>query len=223
MQQKVFSAHQLSLYLVTDSACLGEKKLLDAVEESLKSGVTFLQYREKSLPWEAKLAEAKALKQLAKAHNVPFVINDSVELALAVDADGVHLGQSDISPQAARSQLGPDKIIGVTARTVEEARQAVLDGADYLGSGAAFATGTKLDTRTIGPEGIKAICQSVELPIVAIGGISKDNVLKLAHTGIQGVAVVSAILAEPKPAEATVILKKLVEELTEYKTLGGSR
>ncbi len=226
MQHKLFKAHQLALYLVTDRGCLKEKTLVEAVEEALKSGVTFLQYREKHLPWEARLAEASALKQLARDYNVPFVINDAVDLALAVDADGVHLGQSDVSPLAARKQLGPDKIIGVTARTVEEAKCAALEGADYLGSGAAFETGTKQDTRTIGPEGIRTICQSVELPVVAIGGIHEGNILGLKDTGIHGVAVVSAILAKSEPAQAVKALKKQVIALREPQApqaQGGSR
>jgi thiamine-phosphate pyrophosphorylase len=208
-----FMREQLNLYLVTDRTWLGERSLDTVVDEALGAGVTFLQYREKHLNDEDNMAVAKQLKIIANAHQVPFVINDSVALALAIDADGVHVGQSDLEATKVRARIGTDKILGVTARTVEEALRAEAAGADYIGVGAAFQTGTKQDTRTIGIESVKAICEAVDIPVVAIGGIHSGNILKLKGTGVQGVAVVSAILAKENIVEETKRLKVLSMQL----------
>lgn len=208
-----FMREQLNLYLVTDRTWLGERSLETVVDEALGAGVTFLQYREKHLTDEDNITVAKKLKIIANAHQVPFVINDSVALALAIDADGVHVGQSDLEATKARARIGTDKILGVTARTVEEALRAEAAGADYIGVGAAFQTGTKQDTKTIGIESVKAICEAVNIPVVAIGGIHSGNILKLKGTGVQGVAVVSAILSKENIVEETKRLKDLSVQL----------
>lgn len=201
------------LYAVTDRAWLHGETLYSQVEKALKGGATFMQLREKNLAEEQFLQEAEELKELCKKYNVPFVINDNVDIAAKIDADGVHVGQSDMEAGDVRAKLGPDKIIGVSAQTVEQAVLAEKRGADYLGVGAVFTTGTKLDADDVSYETLKAICQAVSIPVVAIGGITRDNLMELKGSGIDGIAVVSAIFAQEDIEEATRELKSRTEEM----------
>ena len=197
----------LLLYAVTDRHWLSGRKLSDVVKESLEGGVTFVQLREKELDEETFLKEAKELKELCNRYNVPFVINDNVELAKKIDADGVHVGQSDMEAGDVRAMLGPDKIIGVSAQTVEQAILAEKRGADYLGVGAVFKTGSKADADDVSFETLKAICEAVSIPVIAIGGITLENVKELSGSGICGIAVISAIYAAADIKKAAEDLK----------------
>lgn len=201
------------LYAVTDRSWLGDKTLADQVEETLKGGATFIQLREKELDFDAFVKEARAIKKLTDAYNIPFVINDAVDVALAVDADGVHVGQDDSDAGALREQLG-DKIIGVSADTVELARKAEADGADYIGVGAIYSTATKTDAEVVAFETIAAICKAVTIPVVAIGGLNETNILSLTGTGVDGVALVSAIFSKKDIISATKALRSLSETMT---------
>ncbi len=202
------------LYSVTDQMWLKEgETLADVVESVLKNGATFLQIREKDLVEDAFEAEAEQLKALCAQHGVPFVVNDSVEIALKIGADGVHVGQSDIKGRDIRSIIGSDKILGISAGTVEEAVAAEKAGADYIGVGAIFATSTKKNARNMTMERLKEIVFSVSIPVVAIGGIGAGNILQLCGSGVDGVAVVSAIFAAEDPGKATADLLKLAEEV----------
>lgn len=205
----------LLLYAVTDRRWLGGRRLADQVEEALKGGVTFVQLREKDLDEERFLEEAKEIKELCGRYQVPFVINDNVDIAQAVDADGVHVGQSDMEAGDVRARLGQDKIIGVSAQTVEQALLAESRGADYLGVGAVFATGSKADASEVDHETVKAICQAVHIPVMAIGGITRENVGALAGTGVCGAAVISAIFAQEDVEEETRKLKEAVRCMVE--------
>lgn len=204
---------QMLLYAVTDRHWLNGQKLYEQVEEALKGGATFIQLREKDLTEEEFLEEAKKIQQLCKKYRVPFIINDNVKLAKEIDADGVHVGQSDMEALDVRAQLGEDKIIGVSARTVEQALLAEKHGADYLGVGAVFQTGTKTDAREVEHSVLKEICTKVDIPVVAIGGITQDNVKELSGSGINGVAVISAIFAQNDIETATAKLKSCVEQM----------
>ena len=190
-----FAEAMLRLYAVTDRSWVGRQSFLEQVEAALRGGATCIQLREKELDREAFLAEAKEIKVLCARYHVPFIINDNVELALEVDADGVHVGQEDMDARDVRSLIGNDKILGVTAKTVEQALCAQQAGADYLGSGAVFGSATKTNAKPMSRELLQTICQSVIIPVVAIGGIHKGNINTLAGTGIQGAAVVSGIFA----------------------------
>lgn len=204
---------QMLLYAVTDRHWLNGQMLYEQVEEALKGGATFIQLREKDLTEEEFLEEAKKIQQLCKKYRVPFIINDNVKLAKEIDADGVHVGQSDMEALDVRAQLGEDKIIGVSARTVEQALLAEKHGADYLGVGAVFQTGTKTDAREVEHSVLKEICTKVDIPVVAIGGITQDNVKELSGSGINGVAVISAIFAQKDIETATAKLKSCVEQI----------
>lgn len=204
---------QMLLYAVTDRHWLNGRTLYEQVEEALKGGATFIQLREKDLTEEEFLEEAKKIQQLCKKYGVPFIINDNVKLAKEIDADGVHVGQSDMEALDVRAQLGEDKIIGVSARTVEQALLAEKHGADYLGVGAVFQTGTKTDAREVEHSVLKEICTKVDIPVVAIGGITQDNVKELSGSGINGVAVISAIFAQKDIETATAKLKSCVEQI----------
>lgn len=204
---------QMLLYAVTDRHWLNGHTLYEQVEEALKGGATFIQLREKDLTEEEFLEEAKKIQQLCKKYRVPFIINDNVKLAKEIDADGVHVGQSDMEALDVRAQLGEDKIIGVSARTVEQALLAEKHGADYLGVGAVFQTGTKTDAREVEHSVLKEICTKVDIPVVAIGGITQDNVKELSGSGINGVAVISAIFAQKDIETATAKLKSCVEQI----------
>ncbi len=183
----------LLLYAVTDRHWLSDETLYDQVEKALKGGATFIQLREKNLDDESFYKEAVEIQALCKKYHVPFVINDNVDIAVKINADGVHVGQSDMEALDVRAKLGSDKIIGVSAQTVEQALLAEKHGADYLGVGAVFPTGSKDDADDVSHETLKAICDAVNIPVIAIGGITYDNVTELSGTGIVGIAVISAI------------------------------
>ncbi|MBR4089581.1 MAG: thiamine phosphate synthase [Mogibacterium sp.] len=206
-------AQSLLLYAVTDRHWLGDRTLYDVVHESLEGGVTFLQLREKSLDDENFYKEAVRLQEMAREYGVPFVVNDNVDIAVRMDADGVHVGQSDMEAGDVRALIGPDKILGVSAQTVEQAVLAEKRGADYLGVGAVFPTGSKDDAVEVSHETLKAICEAVSIPVVAIGGITVNNTPELAGSGICGIAVISAIYGQKDIYQATVSLKKVTEEM----------
>lgn len=208
-----FAESMLRLYAVTDRSWVGTQTLYEQVELALRGGVTCVQLREKELPPAAFLAEAKELKALCARYGVPLIINDNVELALEVDADGVHVGQEDMDAQDVRGLIGPDKILGVTAKTVEQAQIAQRNGADYLGSGAVFGSATKANAKPMSRELLQSICQSVTIPVVAIGGIHRGNIATLAGTGIRGAAVVSGIFAAADIEEECRVLRAEVEKL----------
>ena len=199
----------LLLYAVTDRHWLDGRRLVDVVRESLDGGVTMVQLREKTLDEANFLAEAKELQELCRERGVPFLVNDNGEM----DADGVHVGQSDMEAQNVRALLGPDKILGVSAQTVEQAVLAEKHGADYLGVGAVFPTGSKDDADDVSYETLKAICAAVSIPVVAIGGIAQSNVAQLAGSGICGVAVISAIYAAKDIQKASADLRLATEKM----------
>lgn len=202
------------LYAVTDQSWLKEgQSLLSVCEDVLKNGATFLQIREKDLDAVLFEAEAAKLKDLCAQHKVPYVVNDSVEIALAIDADGVHVGQSDIRGRDIRSLIGPERILGISAGTVEEAIAAENAGADYIGVGAVFGTSTKKNARNLTVEKLKEISSAVSIPVVAIGGINGKNLMALCGSGVDGVAVVSAIFAAEDPGKATAELLALAKEM----------
>ena len=215
MKTKNVKKEDMLLYAVTDRHWLNGETLYSQVEKTLEGGTTFVQLREKELDEEHFLEEAKEIKKLCAKYNVPFVINDNVEIALEMDADGVHVGQSDMEAGDVRAKLGPDKIIGVSAQTVEQALLAQERGADYLGVGAVFHTDSKADAADVDHETLKAICEAVDIPVIAIGGISKDNVGELAGSGICGIAVISAIFAEKDIKGATQELKNRTKKMVE--------
>ena len=205
----------LLLYAVTDRAWLGDITLSWQVEESLKGGATMIQLREKHLDHEHFLKEAKEIKELCRKYQVPFLINDDVDLAVEVDADGVHVGQHDMEAGEVRKKIGPNHILGVSAQTVEQALLAQQAGADYLGVGAVFPTGTKDDADAVSIQTLGEICRAVNIPVVAIGGIGQHNVMQLAGSGICGIAVVSAIYAQPDIQNAASTLHALAKEMVE--------
>jgi len=207
--------NDLLLYAVTDRSWLKGKTLYQQVEETLQGGATFIQLREKDLSEAEFLEEARELKMLCRGYGVPFVINDNVEIAKAVDADGVHVGQSDMEAGDVRAALGPDKIIGVSAQTVEQAILAEQRGADYLGVGAVFPTGSKDDAQVLSQGTLQAICEAVSIPVIAIGGIGCGNVGELTGSGICGIAVISAIFAQDDIPAATAALKALTEKMVQ--------
>ncbi len=192
----------LLLYAVTDRRWLHGKTLTEAVRESLDGGVTFVQIREKNLDDETFTKEALQLQALCRAYHVPFVVNDNVDIARKINADGVHVGQSDMEALDVRKRLGDDKIIGVSAQTVAQAIRAEKHGADYLGVGAVFPTGSKGDAENVSFDTLKAICDAVSIPVIAIGGITEKNAEKLQGSGICGVAVISAIYAKENIKQA---------------------
>ena len=203
----------LLLYAVTDRSWLKGQTLCEQVEQALKGGVTFLQLREKELDDQEFFEEAQVIQKLCKKHQVPFLINDNVALAAKIGADGVHVGQSDMAAGEARAKLGPDRIIGVSARTVEEALEAQRQGADYLGVGAVFHTGSKADAAEVDHQVLRDICRAVDIPVIAIGGITRDNVAQLKHSGVCGIAVISAIFAQKNIEAAASELRMLTEEM----------
>ena len=203
----------LILYAVTDRHWLNGETLYSQVEKVLKGGATFIQLREKNLDEEHFMEEAKEIQTLCRKYHVPFIINDNVELTAAIDADGVHVGQRDMEAGDVRAKLGPDKIIGVSAQTVQQAVEAEKRGADYLGVGAVFPTGTKEDAVEVGKEVLKEICEAVSIPVVAIGGVGAQNVEELAGSGISGIAVISALFAQPDIEQATKDLRSRTEQM----------
>lgn len=202
-----------SVYLCTDRDLMSTQTLEEAVEQAIIGGTTLIQLREKDCSSRDFYETAVSIKKITEKYNVPLIINDRLDIALAVDAEGVHLGQSDLPAKEARQILGEDKIIGVSARNQELAIQAYEDGADYLGVGAMYATSTKKDAKPTTKEELARIRSSVPIPIVVIGGVNETNVTDFKGTGIDGVAVVSAIIAKPDIEEAARNLSKLVGEM----------
>lgn len=204
----------LRLYAVTDRRWLkAGEGLSDVLEPVLKSGVTMVQLREKELSDEAFLREAAVITALCRSYRVSCIINDRVDIALAVGADGVHVGQSDIRGRDIRALIGPERILGITAKTLEQAKAAEIAGADYIGTGAVFGSSTKSDALAISPHRLRSITESVPIPVVAIGGIDSGNILRLKGLGVDGVAVVSGIFAAGNPAAAAGELLTLTREL----------
>ncbi|SFB03820.1 thiamine phosphate synthase [Selenomonas ruminantium] len=210
MKSANIAANDLQLYAVTDSRWLNGASLAEAVEKALAGGVTCVQLREKQLPFDEFLRTAKEIKSLCQSYHVPFIVDDNLDIALACDADGLHIGQNDMPAAKARKLLGPNKILGVSAQTVEQAIAACRDSADYLGVGAVFPTGTKTDAVEVPLDTLKAITTAVDIPVVAIGGIGADNIVKLSGTGIAGTAVVSAIFAQDDIKKAAANLRQLM-------------
>ena len=201
----------LLLYAVTDRHWLAEgEPLSHAVQQALEGGATLVQIREKNLEEGAFEQEAIELQALCRRYHVPFIVNDNVELALRIGADGIHVGQEDMEAGRVREMLGPDRILGVSAQTVEDALRAEAAGADYLGVGAVFPTGTKTDAVEVPLDTLKAITAAVDIPVVAIGGIGADNITQLSGTGIAGAAVVSAIFAQEDIKKAAANLRQLI-------------
>lgn len=203
----------LTLYAITDRHWLNGQTLKSQVEKALKGGATMIQIREKDLNEKDFLLEAEELLALCRSYNVPFIVNDNVELAVKIGADGVHVGQSDMSARDVRALIGNDKILGVSTQTVEQALFAQECGADYLGVGAVFPTGSKDDAEVLDRKTLMDICKAVSIPVVAIGGITKDNVRELKGTGIAGISVISAIFAQKDIQNATAELLKRTEEI----------
>ena len=201
------------LYAVTDRAWVGKQSLYEQVESALKGGATCVQLREKELDDEAFLNEAIENSALCKQYRVPFFINDNVEIAIKCHADGIHVGQEDMEAAQVRQRVGDDMIIGVSVHSVEEALEAVRNGADCLGVGAMFSTSTKTDVNVLPKETLRDICAAVDIPVVAIGGIGKSNISQLASTGVDGVALVSAIFAADDIESECRLLRKLSEEM----------
>ena len=211
-----FDKEKMRLYAITDRHWLNGRSLKEVVKESLDGGVTFLQLRDKNSDDETFLQEATELQELCRDYKVPLIINDNVEIALKMNADGVHVGQSDIKGRDIRAMIGPDKILGISAGTVEEAQAAEKAGADYIGVGAVFGTSTKKNARNLSLEKLQEISSSVSIPVVAIGGINASNLMELAGSGVDGVAVVSAIFAAKDPGQATRELKVLAQKMVEH-------
>ncbi|WP_042707806.1 thiamine phosphate synthase [Methanobrevibacter wolinii] len=198
-----------SLYLVTNSKNKRNQEFLDIIEESIKGGVSIVQVREKELDLIPFYEKAKAVKEITDKYNIPLIINDRLSIAIGLGADGAHVGQEDIDGSIARDILGPDRILGISAQTVEQAKKAEKDGADYIGCGAVFPTSTKEDADSVSIEEFKKIKEAVNIPVVAIGGIKIDNVKDLKGTNADGISVVSAIMDAEEPKEAS---EKLLEE-----------
>lgn len=207
------SNNYLELYAVTNRHWLGNQTLLEQVQEALDGGATCIQLREKQLDEENFLKEAIEIQKLCKQYHVPFIVNDNVEIAKDMHADGIHVGQSDMEALDVRKALGNDVILGVSAQTVEQAKKAEAHGADYLGVGAVFPTGSKDDADDVSHKTLKAICEAVSIPVIAIGGITQDNVKELAGSGIVGIAVISAIFAQKDITQATKDLKQATEQM----------
>lgn len=203
----------LLLYAITDRTWLNGRSLLSQVEEVLNNGATFLQLREKNLSYNELVEEAVKIKEIAAKYNVPFVINDNIYAAKESGADGVHIGQDDASYIKAREVLGDGKIIGMTAHNLNEALTAQEAGADYIGTGAVFPTSTKQDTIPLSLENLKEITDNIQIPVVAIGGINHENILRLKGSGIDGAAVISAIFAQENPGLATAKMLNLCREV----------
>lgn len=209
-----FDSKSVLLYAVTDRTWTDKMTLPEQIELAIKGGATCIQLREKELDEDSFLKEALKIRDICKKYNVPLIINDNVEIAIKAKADGVHVGQDDISVKAVRKMVGNDMIIGVSAHNVKEALEAEKNGADYLGAGAVFLTSTKSNAKKLPKNVLKDICQSVSIPVVAIGGINKSNMRELTGTGIDGVALISAIFAsediENECRELYRMVKKVV-------------
>ncbi|MBE5846175.1 MAG: thiamine phosphate synthase [Lachnospiraceae bacterium] len=203
----------MRLYAVTDRKWTGRQSLYEQVEAALKGGVTIVQLREKDLSEEDFEREAIEIGKLCKRYDVPLIINDNVDLAIRTGASGVHVGQEDMEARSVRKKIGPDMILGVSAHNVEEAKRAVACGADYLGSGAVFGTATKTNVTPMKRETLRAICDAVEIPVVAIGGVDGDNLPLLKGTGVAGAAIVSAIFSADDIEKECRHLRALSEEM----------
>ena len=199
--------YDYTLYLVTDRSLMSTATLIEAVEQAILGGCTMIQLREKNISSLDFYRQSVEVKKITEQYHVPFIINDRIDIAIAVNADGVHIGQSDIPAAIARDLIGTDMLLGVSAASVKEAVQAANDGADYLGAGAMFPTGTKTDANYVSIEELKKIRHAVNLPIIAIGGINKSNIKLFYNTGINGLAVVSAIIAQPDIQKAAAEMK----------------
>ena len=210
-----FDKRDLLLYAVTDRSWLGEQTLSEQVEEALRGGATFVQLREKDIDDAMFLAEATEVQALCRQYQVPFVINDNVKLACEIGADGVHVGQRDMEAGNVRALIGENKILGVSVQTVEQALLAERRGADYLGVGAVFQTSSKADADNVSFDTLKDVCKAVRIPVVAIGGIGRNNVSELRGSGIRGVAVISAIFGADDIENATAELRTLTERVVE--------
>lgn len=208
-----FDKNMLALYAITDRKCIGEKGLEYSVEQALYGGATIVQLRDKGANIDTLCKETDSLLKICQRYGAPLIINDNAEVVLKTGADGVHLGQSDMELAHAREILGSDKIIGGSARTVELAKKAEQSGADYIGCGAVFGTLTKADAKYLGTENLKKICGTVGIPVVAIGGVSADNIPQLENCGISGVAVVSAIFGADNICSAAQKLRKLADSV----------
>lgn len=203
----------LLLYAITDSSMIWNSTLKEKVEEAILGGATMIQLREKNISKDEYIAIAKEIKEVTDRYNIPLIINDHVDVALACDAAGVHVGQQDMAAALVREKIGPEKILGVSVQTVEQAILAEKAGADYLGVGSIFPTSTKKDAALVSIETLKAICDSVNIPIVAIGGINEENIIKLKGSGIAGISVVSAIFAQKDAQKAAEGLRIQVEKI----------
>lgn len=212
-QNMKFCSEQLLLYAITDRRWSTRQTFLDQVEKSLIGGATCLQLREKNLDHDSFLDEAIKIRPLCKKYNVPFIINDDVDIAIEADADGVHIGQDDMNLCDVRKKLGEEKIVGVSVQTVEQAMLATKSGANYLGVGAIFKTSTKQDAKLVDINVLKEICKSTRLPVIAIGGINHRTVPLLHGSGICGIAVISAIFAQDDIVASTKALKTLVQTI----------
>lgn len=201
------------LYAVSDRAWIGKQNLYEQVESALKGGATCVQLREKNLDEELFLEEAIKIKSLCKKYGIPFLVNDNVDIAIKCEADGVHVGQEDTAVSKVRKLVGDKMIIGVSVQNINEALESIKNGADYLGVGAMFSTSTKLDANVIPFENLKSICNAVNIPVVAIGGIGKNNIMKLAGSGADGVALVSAIFGAKNIEEECRELRRLSEQM----------
>ena len=204
------------VYVVTDRTWLNGNTLEQQVEQAIKGGATLIQLREKELSYTAFLEQAIQLKKVTDKYHIPLIINDNVDVAKAVNAEGVHVGQKDMETGVVRQKLGENKIIGVSVQTVEQALLAQKQGADYLGVGAVFSTSTKLDASEVSFETLQKICNAVSIPVVAIGGINAQNIMQLKNSGIDGVAVVSAIFAQKDIIQATKELTNLAKQIVSY-------
>lgn len=207
-----FSKESLRLYAVTDRTWLNGRTLRQVVSEAVSGGATTIQIREKNSGYEDFKSQALEIQALCKENHIPFIVNDNVDLALDIDADGVHVGQSDMEAVRVRDLIGPDKILGVSASTVREAIEAERNGADYIGAGAVFQTGSKSDAVNVTHDVLREICSAVKIPVIAIGGINSGNISELKGSGIAGVAVISAIFASQDIEKSARELLELSEK-----------
>lgn len=203
----------LELYLVSDRSWLNGRLLEDDIEQAIQGGVTIVQLREKDLNEQDFIEVAKKIKTLCSKYQIPFIINDNLNVALAIDSDGIHIGQDDLPVSLVREKIGPDKILGVSVHNLDEALKAKEQGADYLGVGAMFSTATKNDATDVSNQELLNITTNIDLPIVAIGGINQSNCLQLKGTKIDGIAIVSAIMAADDIKAATQQLKRLAKDI----------
>ena len=210
-----YNSEMMRLYAVTDRAWTGKQTLMEQVEAAIKGGATCIQLREKELPEDEFLAEAMEMKKLCARYAVPFIVNDNVEIAIKCGADGIHVGQKDMAAGNVRALVEDDMIIGVSAQTVEQALAAEAAGADYLGVGAVFGTTTKLDANSVSHDTVREICAAVSIPVVAIGGINRTNLMELSGSGVDGVALVSAVFAAEDIERECRVLRELSEKMVQ--------